>query len=618
MIPQGLDKFGKGIAHGLASCGFGDQLLTAFERRGQQDMRPFLARWRAAINMELRTNSRGFLQHRHPSLSLPPTFPDMKILSNYACPATSAQAGRGGGGAMRDNGDMSLPRIAGFCEAKFIEWGYKSAIIKRFRDLLWEAAVIRVLRRAALEADEKEKNRRIAAGRNDWSIRGVLRPSRAEAVGTPASLVKKHLSKPEEDRFAAAFVNQGPSQPRRAETHVADTYPLIFRIVGSRQHVSTDGILEYRVEVGPTQLVALTESGIKGIRPEPSSNSLHAGDEFDSLTEGALPKPPNGPKKPPPDPKSALRMWIPACMMQQVHPALVDEFEAAEQAKKAKKAGGKGKAKAKALAPEDDESGDETSSPAKPTPKPKRSKVRKDISSPSTTVQEDGSTVIPSPALDPWFLASDDSIATPSSSTPRGFLFSFPNPDDTNVLESDDHSVMCEDGDQDDMDEDNDPPTRFDILFDQIMGASGSSSRRKKKTGSHRKRPRASMPSLPKASAMDSSTTATKRRKTTHGGTPSLPYEALEKVTHTQPRASRGATQPLPPGARDPNFVEIFSDSETAHASSVHKPVPGISRRNENSLALAPRKARRVYPGPSSSQDSGLFLDDVEVIIDLT
>jgi hypothetical protein len=579
--------------------------------------------------MELRTNSRGYLQHKHPSLILPPNFPDMKILGHYACPATSVQAGRAGGGAMRDNGDMSLPLVAGFCEVKFIEWGYKSAIIKRFRDLIWEAAVIRVLRRAALLADEREKDKRIAAGRSDSSIRGVLHPSRAEAVGTPAALVKKHLSKPEVDRFAAAFVNQGPSQPSRADANIPDINPLILRIVGSRQHVSTDGILEYRVEVGPTQLVALAESGIKGLRREPSSNNA-AGNEFNDLIEGLSPQPRKGPKKPPPEPKSALRMWIPACMMQQVHPALVEEFEATELAKKAKKAV-KGKGKAKALAPDDDESDEELeSSRTQPLrqPKRKRSDTEENIPPQTTMLEEVSSTNILTTALDPWFLVRDESVAESSSAAPRGFLFSIPNPDDTNILESDEQSpAPCRDEDLGDTDEDMDddmydgPPNRFDMIFNQIMGVYGSSSRRKKKATSRRQRPRPSMPELSKASSTDSRTAASKRRKTTGGDEPSLPHTA---TSAPQLLSNYGTTQPLRLVDHASSLIERYSDCETTPASSNARPLPrprgqGISSRNVKSLTSAPpRTARRVYPGPSSSQDSGLFLNDAEVIIDLT
>ena len=65
---------------------------------------------------------------------------------------------------MRGIGEMNIAKIAGFCEQKFGEWGHRSAIIHRFWTLIWKAAVMKILRRAALVADEKERNKRLANG----------------------------------------------------------------------------------------------------------------------------------------------------------------------------------------------------------------------------------------------------------------------------------------------------------------------------------------------------------------------------------------------------------------------------------------------------------------------
>ncbi|TDL24180.1 PIN domain-like protein [Rickenella mellea] len=322
---KGVDKFGKTIAHALARCGFGDQLLRACERRQEESLHLVLPRWRAAVNMELATDSCGFLGRTYPRLQLPDAFPDLKLLENYATPVCSAKLGRQGGGAMRGTGEMNLGRIAAFCE-KYFEWGTRTLIVKRFRDLLWEAAVIRILRRAALEADEKEIERRIAAGNMDRHVRGPLRPERRDAVGTPATLVKKYLNISAADLRAQAFANRGP-QGNHAQA-IPDPHPLIVKIHSSRQHVSTDKIVEYRLEIAPHQLVDLTRSGIIGKRP----------DEVAKKKKGGTP----------PDPLSPLRMWCPASMLWQVHPALVEDFEfGAEEKKRKKDERGKGKGKGK-------------------------------------------------------------------------------------------------------------------------------------------------------------------------------------------------------------------------------------------------------------------------------
>jgi hypothetical protein len=444
-------------------------------------MQQFLNRWRADVNAELHTNSRGFLQHKHPSLNLPPSFPDMKVLGNYAAPAF-----RCGGGAIRDTEDLSLPQIAGFCEVNFTEWGHTSAIIKRFRDLLWEAAVVRVLRRAALEADRKEVDKKAAAGEGDLFIRGPLRPSRVHAVGTPASLVNRYLSKAEVDRIAGAFVNQGPSHSHRADSNTCDTRPLILRVVGTRQHVSTDGMLEYRVEVSPAQLVALTRSGIKGIHRDPSNFGLHVDDDFEDMLGTEPQKMTRSPKKSPPDPESPMRMWLPASMMWQVHPGLIEDFEATGEARKAKNIMVEGKGEAV-----NSSSGAERGSTAKPRLKSKRkAKLQESgsgphpVSQPSADAPAHQDPCVTS--LEPWFPTQD--IAGLSSLSGRGFLFTFPNPDNPTIPETMDASA--ESVDLDDGERAENQSQDFDTLFDEIMGLCVKSSNRQEKAIARQKRSR--------------------------------------------------------------------------------------------------------------------------------
>ncbi|TFY79691.1 hypothetical protein EWM64_g4321 [Hericium alpestre] len=327
IIMIGVERFGPGIAYGLARCGFGDRLLEIVDLRAQEDTR--LAQWREDVHLELRTNSRGFLPKRCPSCVLPANFPPRDILEFYIYPVTSAQISRQGGGAIRDTGDMSLARLAAFCETHFGEWGHASAIIKRFRDLIWEAAVMHILRRAALEADEKEKTKRINAGSRDLSIRGPLRPSVDEANN---------------DLFDVNFV---PSSQRRA---------------------------------------------------------------------------PKGPSKLPPDPESVMRMWLPASMIQQVHPELIQNYEADEAAKRSRKAKGKGKARA---IPSDEDMED-FPGPAFST---SQIPVVRGTTSSQSSVRDapvSRSTNFPPRSPPP----NEHSLPT----TPKGFLFWFPDPDDPDML----------------------------------------------------------------------------------------------------------------------------------------------------------------------------------------
>jgi len=80
--------------------------------------------------------------------------------------------------------------IAGFCEHQF-QWGYHTTI-RRFRTLLWRLAVVQVLRHAALLTDEKEG---VVAGKEDSRS---FRPSRVEATGTPASVIRTCLGMTDE------------------------------------------------------------------------------------------------------------------------------------------------------------------------------------------------------------------------------------------------------------------------------------------------------------------------------------------------------------------------------------------------------------------------------------
>ena len=459
---QGLKNFGAQIAHSLGRLGFGDQLLEEYERCQGRNMDAFLTRWRTDINTELHTNAHNLLRSRMPSLSVPETFPDMEVLRSYVSPICSASEKRPGGGQLRDNRELSIPGMATYCEDHFDEWGYRSMIMKRFRANVWEAAVMRILRRAALEADEKEKTRRIAAGRTDLAIRGPLAPSAEEEVGTPALLVKTYLAPTEVDRRAAAFLRDAPAVPEV----VVDTNPLIRQVVGARCHVSTDYLPEYRVEVDPTQFVRLAEKGIMGKHPEPREGAA-AADDFDEYPEfapeneqndappasqgsqGASGSQKTGAKKPPPDPYSTMRLWLPASIMRQVHPSLVEDFEAGEEAKKKAKKAGTPARKRKRREDTNVEAGHVAERPelaALPAPAPRPQVVPPAAAAPKPQVVQPAVGALPAesharepPSTPPRAghtarIEIDVYAASSLPMRPCGFHFSFPNPDSPSML----------------------------------------------------------------------------------------------------------------------------------------------------------------------------------------
>lgn len=316
---------GPKIAHGLARCGFGDRLLTAY-RMGEAHFRAFLPQWRNDLNAELCTNASGMLPHRCPSATVSSSWPDMLTLTAYLNPVCSALNGLDTSSlALRDRGDLSLPRLAKFCEDHFDEWGHRSRILERFHNFMYEGAVFHILRRAALEADENERTKRQQQGR-PGHIREPLRPTPDEAVGTPASLVHRYLDPAKrnlrEERLADVFVNRGASRASTSAVAIPDTHPLIEAIVGRRTHLSTDSILEYRVVIRCKQLDDLTNKGIVGKHPEPAPSATQNLPDEDGVygTGGAK-------KSRKSIDRSTKRIWVAASIMRQVHPELVQRYE---------------------------------------------------------------------------------------------------------------------------------------------------------------------------------------------------------------------------------------------------------------------------------------------------
>lgn len=263
-----------------------------------------------------------------------------------------------------------------------------------------------MFRKAALIADKRETDRRIAVGAlpGDVKVRAGWQPSTEQAVGTPAALVdmcgappKTKKSPPKDAQMrsiAGAFARCGTPEPeppaqvdedeaqllRQPRGPVREEDPLVVTIHGTRQHVSTDKLLEYRVEVCVKQLATITELGIKGKHKEPAAGAsgsrgtgtgrgknwrpnMNPGrrskryEDTESETEEPRPLPPPPQSDPeiddPPqddeaaaapgttkktkDPSENIRMWIPASMVRHVHPALVAEYEEKQAAKLVKK-----------------------------------------------------------------------------------------------------------------------------------------------------------------------------------------------------------------------------------------------------------------------------------------
>ncbi|KAI9459847.1 hypothetical protein BJY52DRAFT_1148620 [Lactarius psammicola] len=329
--PAGLARCGTAIAHGLAKCGFGDELLKATQSLTRDELPDFLTTWREDLRSELRTNSRGHLGTKKPSLAkaVPDEFPDIDVLLSYTNPIISATDA----GARRTHTpprwerEPDLGKLAHLCELHF-EWGLKDIIIKRFRTVLWPSIVLRALRRSALEA--------ATSAAADAPCREPLQ----DVFGTPSKLLARHFSSMGLGTHDTGGDGDG-----------GGLRGLIVKIHGSRMHAYTDSILEYRLEVAPAQLVRLACAGIKGLRKPadttydvlPSESEESGGDPDDEDTgKGRKKKRGTGP---PPEPDSHLRVWMPACMVRPALPDLVERYEAKLDAKRAKQSS-KGKQRA--------------------------------------------------------------------------------------------------------------------------------------------------------------------------------------------------------------------------------------------------------------------------------
>ena len=399
--------------------------MDAYQTLKGQSFEIFLEQWRARVNAELRENRRGFLPHRT-SLSLPHGFPELSVLEKYANPLTSNGSSSV---ALRDQGNLDPAQIAALCE-EFFEWGYPSKIIERFRNFLWPCAVIHVLRRAALKVDERERSNPAA--------------QQVDEGGVSPSAIKRYLTnttkRADVNSISSAFVNRGPDPSLTAANE--DLNCLITKITGSRQHASTDGILEYRLEILPTQLVEISNSGIIGTRREPPG----------------APKVRNRST----DPNSPLRLWVAASILRRVYPLIVDEFINRSQSKR------NGKRRQQSL---------ELSSDAA------NETCRMSLNySPLQCGNNDGlcdtwdggsrETLL----LDPWFLTAVPS-EPPKERHSTGFLFAFRNPEPAENV-GEDSGFASEGREEDDHDR---PLTQFERFCDQILTAPSGKSRKTKK-----------------------------------------------------------------------------------------------------------------------------------------
>lgn len=318
----GLSRCGVATAHALARCGFGDSLYESAVTLDRASLEDFLISWRDELCRELRTNSKGEIGRKQISLanSITEKFPDVDILLSYVNPITSESMGREHNNMkITWEKEPDLAKLAGVCELYF-EWGYKEAIIKRFRTILWHSVVLRILRRAVLNTDENFTEKSIPGTPKK---RGT---NNETPFGTPSKMIAK--------RFSSLNISSSAKVSAPGSSDEEDEERLIVKIHSSRVHASTDGLSEYRLEVAPKRLVLLTESGIKGLRSPEGPNEWSTDKEGEG--EGSTMK--NG-KKEPINPETHLRLWMPACIVRLAEPRIVSDYENIKEQKSKKTKG---------------------------------------------------------------------------------------------------------------------------------------------------------------------------------------------------------------------------------------------------------------------------------------
>lgn len=143
----GVSKCGPKIAHALARAGFGRDLrriLTSFVGIEREEE---LATWRIALTVELRNNSAGFLDKRHPKLAdaFPGNFPDLDVVELYMDPLTSWSSRFTGTPPVTSlwaPGEPNLHQLSAFCVAHF---GWQADIQSRFKANLWPGVAFQMI-----------------------------------------------------------------------------------------------------------------------------------------------------------------------------------------------------------------------------------------------------------------------------------------------------------------------------------------------------------------------------------------------------------------------------------------------------------------------------------------
>ena len=156
----GLRGFGQSMAKALASGPLALSLYHSATNLSGNDLRNYLPTWRLDLEDELLNDPHGALGRTYPHLAntIPPTFPDPKVLRLYTHPLTSS-INLGSSTRIAEWFNLTFPNtvaLAPLCDQYF---GWGPDMLNRFCVNVWDGLFIRQLvqaSRSCLPADGKK------------------------------------------------------------------------------------------------------------------------------------------------------------------------------------------------------------------------------------------------------------------------------------------------------------------------------------------------------------------------------------------------------------------------------------------------------------------------------
>ncbi|KAK5095186.1 hypothetical protein LTR70_003656 [Exophiala xenobiotica] len=261
---EGVPGFGPALSCSIARAGFGQELVELVQE-GDDDA---LREWRQRLQYELETNESGYFLKRHKTIQVPDDFPNRTIMSYYLDPAVSKKE------------DMKK------LEDRWLQWWKKEIDIPGLRDYVGMTF--------------------------DWLYKGGAR---------------NFIRKMAQPLFQHHLKMQWASPDALSTKSITDR----------RKHFVTNGIAELRLSVVPANVVGVDLDAeeenpeFAEIEMEAGEDEVEAAEDSERQATADAQEEPSSPTKrkqrPPWDPYSPEKWWIPEILLRQGLPTLVDGWE---------------------------------------------------------------------------------------------------------------------------------------------------------------------------------------------------------------------------------------------------------------------------------------------------